>query len=586
MKKIFTNNGSKLGMIKTKKVISILRHDYDNGFVSIDLTQDEIYFNIVLNCCPDSYAGIVYSDYCTGKPTINDYDDDFICPVMDDYRKSAHPLSASDNFGANTAPKYQNKKEIKFILNLIRFACYNNMSCFIQGYNEYPEIEQFIFEPVGLISCDEFERIINYLPFELLDKWYSFTSGEVKRVCEINKMTNRKTVYLPISEIKRLKNIVYDFEYIEYKHSAACVEWSVHNPFGQYYTLDGVYSYNVYWDEMLEGDVSENVNLIYLYLDEDQFSYNYISQWAYEQYPDWTGDNDYIMMGNNEFYHQDCLYWDDNFGDYRFESDIDEEEDEEIKNYIHCYKSSNRNLRSPEKFAKGTKFQVGLEVEVEFNYDRDDAAEFLVENYSDNEHNFILEEDGSLTDGFEMVTSPFIFDEELPSWLSKSLEYLEDDTDRQFNNCGGHVHIDRNNFINRKAIQLFTYLFNNFDNTIYLLSGRDKISPYYAQSQKNTFINVLDVHTTDNNWGSRYVYINRENSATIEVRIFKGCTSKEIIIKRLSILKHMIEYCNHFVKNNTDILEKTDVINDISWYDFSGLNNQETKDFNNGYYEN
>lgn len=579
MKKVFVNNGNKLEVVKTKKVMSILRNDYDNGFVSIDLTQDEIYFNIVLNCIPDSYAGIIYNDYCSAKSVIDDYNDDFICPVMDNYKRKVHPLNAGDYLGANAAPRYQDKREIKFILNLIRFACYNNMSVFIEGYDEYPEIEQFLFEPVGLINCSELNNIIYNLPFELLDKWYSFSCGSIKKTYEIYQRENREEIYLPISEIKKLRKVVDSFGYIEYSYSAACVTWSNHRPFGQLYTLDGVYSYNVFWDEMLEGDISENVDLVYLYLNEGQYSYNYISQWAYNQCPDWTYDNDYRCMDDGDFYHTDCLWYDGDEGDWIFKSDVNN------NTYLHGYKSSDRNLRSPEKFQKGTKFQVGLEVEVQFDYDRDDAAEFLVDNYSKDERNFILEEDGSISDGFEMVTSPFIFDGELPEWLSKSLDYLEEDTDRNFNNAGGHIHIDRNSFINRESIQLFTYLFNAYDSYISFISGRDIVSPRYAESQHGCFLSVLDVHTTDNNWSSRYVYVNRQNSATIEIRIFKGCTSKEIIIKRLSLLKHMIEYCNSFVKNNADLLEKTSVIDGISWYDFSGLDSQQIKDFNNEYYE-
>ena len=277
------------------------------------------------------------------------------------------------------------------------------------------------------------------------------------------------------------------------------------------------------------------------------------------------------------YYDSDCVWYDDNRCEYRLESDQDIQ-------YIHSYKSSDRDLNLPEKFVTGTKFQCGLEVEVEFDYDREDTAEYLVENYSSNERNFILEEDGSLSDGFEMVTSPFIFNGELPNWLSKSLDYIENDTDRHFEHCGGHIHIDRNSFVNRESIQLFTYLFNEYDVYIAKISGRDDISPDYAQSQKGAFESVLDVHTTGNNWCSRYVYVNRQNARTVEVRIFKGCTDRDIIVKRLNLLKSMVEYCNDFVENNADVLDNMSIINEISWYDFSGLDSQATREFNGEYY--
>lgn len=589
MKKIINKNGMNYELTLTRNTIAVINRNYiDNGYCTIDLSNDmNIEFVLCLGCYPDNYASIVYDDEFDNNSNI-DLDDDFHCPITDNYIKEIHPLNAIKHFGGNTVDKYFNKKELKFLFNLFRFIYWNNMSLYVKGYDikEYPEIKEFIFDKVGYVPIKELKKISEHfvinkiLPNEKLNYWYQFTDclGWIYK----NKLdysdSSDNGLYLPLSDIKEIREKV-NFGYMEHEHSLYMINYNFYNPLGYLFTLDGKFSKYIYYDEALNGYVSDKINLIYLYGNESQSIYNYISEWSNEHNGDWTRNNEYILMEDNEYYHQDCLYWDEDEGDWIFESDKNN------NTYIHSYKSSDRNLRSPKKFQKGTKFQVGLEVEVQFDYDRDDAAEFLVDNYSNNERNFILEEDGSISDGFEMVTSPFIFDGELPEWLSKSLDYLEEDTDRNFNNAGGHIHIDRNSFINRESIQLFTYLFNAYDSYISFISGRDIVSPRYAESQNGCFLSVLDVHTTDNNWSSRYVYVNRQNSATIEIRIFKGCTSKEIIIKRLSLLKHMVEYCNSFVKNNADLLEKTSVIDGISWYDFSGLDSQQIKDFNNEYYE-
>lgn len=587
MKKVFEYNGNIMEMVKTKQVMAILRHDYDNGFVSIDLTQAELYFSISLNCCPDSYAGIIYNDYCIAKSVVDDYDTDFICPIMDNYKKSVHPLWANDYFGANAAPRYQDKKEIKFILNLIRFACYNNMSVFIEGYAEYPEIEQFLFEPVGLINCSELNDIICNLPFELLDKWYSFTSGSVKYIYEVYSRSMREGIYLPISEIKKLREID-DFGYIEYSYSAACVAWSTHRPFAHSYTLDGVYSYNVYWDEMLEGDVSENIDLVYLYLDEGQYTQNYISQWAYDQYPDWTYDNDYRCMDDGDFYHTDCLWYDENIDDWRFDSDQDEEEtyDNDDDDYVHDYHHRG-NLNAPEKFEEGEKFQIGLEVEVEFseNENVSELTSTIVDTYSDDESNFHLENDGSLRDAsFEMVTCPIVYNGELPKWFERTINKINEYSPK-FWNCGGHIHIDRMSFNSTFSRQLFIYLFNYFREMVEQISGRDGYCSYakfqYPISIENINLwgNYMEQEEGTKNYNCRYCVINRENDHTIEVRIFKGTTDLRIIQKRVNTLKNMVEFCNQYILNNTITDDNLDNINKISWLEFSGLTIEDTINF-------
>jgi hypothetical protein len=588
MKKVFINNGNKLEVVKTKKVMSILKNDYDNGFVLIDLTQDEIYFNIVLNCCPDSYAGIIYNDYCSAKSVVDDYNDDFICPVMDNYKRKVHPLNAGDYFGVNAAPKYQDKREIKFILNLIRFGCYNNMSIFIEGYDEYPEIGQFLFEPVGLINCSELNDIICNLPFELLDKWYSFTCKNTKKAYEIYQRENKEGIYLPISEIKKLKEIVDDFGYIKYSYSAACIDWSNHCPFTLSYTLDGLYSYTVYWDEILEGDVSENIDLVYLYLDEYQNSYNYISQWAYDQCSDWTYDNDYRCMGDGEFYHTDCLWYDEDIDEWRFEGDRDEEEtyDNDDDNYVHGYHHRG-NLNAPKKFEVGTKFQIGLEVEVEFS-DTENVSELtetIVENYSDNESNFHLESDASLRDAsFEMVTCPIVYNGELPKWFEKTINKINEYSPK-FWNCGGHIHIDRMSFNSSFSKKLFIYLFNYFREMVEQISGRDGYCSYarfqypISIEEINLYNNHMEQEEGTENYNYRYCVVNRENDYTIEVRIFKGTTDLRVIQKRIDTLKNMVEFCNQYILNNTITDDNLDNINKISWFEFSGLTMEETMNF-------
>lgn len=567
-------------IIKTDNTLSVINRKYiDNGYIIIDVSMgSEIAFNIVSDNILDSYSKVVINDNATTNTDLSG-SNDLIAPSVDSLDYSTHPLDHIRYYGSNILNINKFNKE-NWIICLVQFAIYNKLNVIIQGYsNIYPELDIYLFDNCTELSImtlkrlysENTENIYNKIQ-EILPTWINFDNR--MRYLVQNARDTDDGVFVPNTYLEKLG---LDIE-LDNIHPYA-FRSSAYYPAGMRITLDGYYTDNCFKDYMIDEYLSYNLGYECLYWDKDRNNFDIISQWSIDNDPDYIPNCDFVYIDReNDWFYTDCVWYDDYRDEYRLNGDYDEI-------YIHSYKSSDRNLRSPEKFQRGSKFQAGLEVEVEFGYDRDDAAEFLVANYSDSERNFILEEDGSLSDGFEMVTSPFIFNGELPSWLSKSLNYLENETDREFNNCGGHIHIDRNSFINREAIQLFIYLFNSFDSNICLLSGRNCISPSYAESQNGSFDSVLDVHTADNNWYSRYVYVNRQNAATIEVRIFKGCTEKEIIMKRLSMLKHMVEYCNQFVENNADLLEKTSAIDEINWYDFSGLDNQQTRDFNNGYYE-
>lgn len=582
MKKLCYDYG-KIRMVATQNTINMYNTKYNNnGYICCNVNTRDIEFTVYSDNCLTSHSRFVV-DFCAS----NDFTDNdtFFNFDIDGY-EVVHPFY--DGWYKNNIHCF-NKESIELILiDLIKFARFNELDIFINNVNidNYPNIKEFIFGDTYSIGVSELRKVVEKIGCRQFNKVMRDCIPDyinIDNMADIVSFSNdNKSVLLPKSVWTAINNhpFVDDIDkiYIGEDNHVPMLLWYREAIARVVYTLDGVYTNQYYLDICLDEYISFDVDYERLYNDCYGNSCDYISRFVTDIDDSAIYDNDYVYVDIEEsYYHQDCVWYDDNRDEYRLETDVD-------TNYIHSYKSSDRDLNLPEKFITGTKFQCGLEVEVEFGYDREDTAEFLVENYSSNERNFILEEDGSLSDGFEMVTAPFIFNGELPNWLSKSLDYIENDTDRHFEHCGGHIHIDRNSFINRESIQLFTYLFNEYDVYIAKLSGRDDISPDYAQSQKGAFESVLDVHTTGNNWCSRYVYVNRQNARTVEVRIFKGCTSKAIITKRLNLLKNMVEYCNNFVENNADVLDNKSIIDGISWYDFSGLDSQSTREFNGEYY--
>ena len=578
-------NYNNINIGATDNTLFMYNRENNNGFISaiVDDVKIRIEFTVYSDNYLSSFSKFLISDYVSEMDCFWDTEDLYAITLNSmDY---IHPLDvqAFDN-----VIKCQNSIDTT-IINLVKFARYNELNLFINDIDidKHPELKQFMFdntysvsianikEQIKSLGVGKFKRILddclpNYIPIEYDTVEYIYYCNDSKQILlpvsvwtAINSHPYMDGIDKIVIGTEKCMTMLFGYN----EALARCM-----------YTLDGIYTNKYFNDFMIDEYLSYQVSNFDIYYNENGGHYT-ISDYSTDNNEYYLSDCDYYWVeGEEAYYHEDCIWYDDDICEYRLDSDRNPE-------YIHSYKSSDRHLREPQKFITGTKFQCGLEVETEFDYDRDDTAQHLVENYSNDEYNFILEEDGSLSDGFEMVTAPFIFNGELPQWLSKSLNYIEDNTDRHFEHCGGHIHIDRCSFVNRKSIQLFTYLFNEYDMYIAQISGRDEVSPDYAQSQKGAFDTVLDIHTTGNNWCSRYVYINRQNARTVEVRVFKGCTNKNIITKRLNLLKHMVEYCNQFVENNADILDNMNIINGISWYDFSGLDSQSTREFNGEYYD-
>ena len=307
-------------------------------------------------------------------------------------------------------------------------------------------------------------------------------------------------------------------------------------------------------------------------------SYHQLSRWSNEYDNDFIYNNDYFYVDSeDEYFYTDCIWYDENSDTYRLLSDEDE------YNYVHEYHYDG-DLYAPEKFDRASQFQYGLEIEVEFSSDTDlsNITTHIIEDFSDDERNFHLEEDGSLDDkSFEIVTCPIVYDGQLPEWLENSLKVINRNNPK-FWNCGGHVHIDRNSFKNDDSMKLFTFLMNHFDTFVFNISGRDGYSRY-AQFQNVENIDCLDdinideCNNINGDYYNRYVVVNREKDCTIEVRIFKGTTDINTINKRLQVLKHMVEFCNNFI-NTYDVYDM-ELIKAITWIDFSGISVNDTLEF-------
>lgn len=224
-------------------------------------------------------------------------------------------------------------------------------------------------------------------------------------------------------------------------------------------------------------------------------------------------------------------------------SNEDDEDDED--SVIRDYHSSKHILgKIPSQFDK-RKSQVfmGLELEMEVtgDYSREDKAQMILDNlqyYRDGNDNIYtycsLEHDGSLNDGFEMVTGYTGLDvhEKQLEFFKKPLRGLRS---HDTSTCGLHIHIDKRNMTLNHATKLILFIND---------SGNQKLIKTIARRTSSRFAKIAN-KKADYNWlksakrsndplcalnDDRYESLNFQNDRTVEFRLFKGTLKFESIM--------------------------------------------------------
>jgi hypothetical protein len=244
---------------------------------------------------------------------------------------------------------------------------------------------------------------------------------------------------------------------------------------------------------------------------------------------------------NNVYHCDDCneQYWDGDGHDCEPEEGV-------IHNYSY--------RPSPYFFGKG-QYYLGFELEVEArNESRYAGAEIAQDTLGSHAY---MKDDGSLSDGFEIVTHPHTlqayqtdFDWEFTSKLKRE-GFRSWNTDT----CGLHVHVSRTAFgtgespwgrsdrdqiiLKRQAHELrFMKLIYDNQRQVERIAGR--AGNHYATFQDKG--KLVPKVKFGNQSSGRYSAINTENDATLEVRVFKGSLRKERVLSALEFVTASVEY--------------------------------------------
>ena len=275
-------------------------------------------------------------------------------------------------------------------------------------------------------------------------------------------------------------------------------------------------------------------------------------------------------------YHLDDGYWDDDNEEYYcydcYEEIMDSRVIKRYHNHQDEYEFEKR--RTSKDREEGNTLYFGMELEVEnigFRMSNDGVARQLIDITDD----FVYEHDGSLDEGFEIISMPFTKDYMLNNLQFDLIKMLNKLKFKGFNStdtCGLHFHMTKDNWMT--TVQMAS-LMEYYRSELIKLSKREEAkirrwSSFYtclAKSELCRFgVNGVEREMEDND--SRYRALNIRNRDTIEVRIFKGTTNIAELMARWELVANFYQWASENALDN-------DFDNIPSFYELAtyGMNN-------------
>lgn len=194
----------------------------------------------------------------------------------------------------------------------------------------------------------------------------------------------------------------------------------------------------------------------------------------------------------------------------------------------------------------------GVELEIDEAGEDNDSARRIMEIANGNGlENLYCKHDGSLDDGFELVTHPMTLEyhrNEMP-WakiLQKAIHLGY--TSHQATTCGLHVHVNRDAFGASEAeqdavIARILYFFEkNWEELLKFSRRTPRQLEHWAAryGYKDQPKDLLD-HAKKGCHGGRYTSVNLTNADTIEFRIFRGTLKYNTLIATLQLVDRVCD---------------------------------------------
>ena len=206
-------------------------------------------------------------------------------------------------------------------------------------------------------------------------------------------------------------------------------------------------------------------------------------------------------------------------------------------------------------------YYFGLELEVEDNsgWGCESGAQIVKDALGSRVY---MKRDGSLDDGFEIVSHPHSFE----AWKSINWDFLRTLRSKGFRSwdtatCGLHIHISRTAFRkNGRRDEAHELRFQKliYDNGMYVRAIAGRSSAFARFNDKGSLVPKIKYGTS----ADRYEAINIQNDHTIEVRVFRGSLKPARVLSAIEFLHSAVEYTRNMKINPRD--------NQLGWVRFMG----------------
>jgi len=203
----------------------------------------------------------------------------------------------------------------------------------------------------------------------------------------------------------------------------------------------------------------------------------------------------------------------------------------------------------------------GLEIEVDDGHHSDALMEYL----EGLKEMLRLKSDGSLNDGFEIVTLPATLDFHrniLPYEEMFRRLHADGYTSNDNSTCGLHIHVGRTAFgktprSQNPAIGRLIWIFESFKSQISIFSRRKSFTycNFYGFNPTSTPSAMLNAARRENGRdyrGNRYKAINLQNAGTVEVRIFKGSLKTSTVLASIELCDYAAKYVTKLHKKDEE----------------------------------
>ncbi len=232
--------------------------------------------------------------------------------------------------------------------------------------------------------------------------------------------------------------------------------------------------------------------------------------------------------------------------------------DRTIQDY--CYKPE------PIFYGEGPRY-FGVELEIDGGGEDSYHAQELMEIANARRPHAYCKHDGSLEDGFEIVTHPMSLDyhmNDMP-WAAvmekaRELRYWS----HQAGTCGLHVHVSRTAFGRTQEEQdtviarILYFVEKHWEDLLKFSRRSPRQLEQWASryGYKDHPREILD-HAKKGGGGGRYSSINLENYATIEFRIFRGTLKYNTLIATLQMVNRICDVALHLTDSELKAMSWT-----------------------------